>query len=81
MKRWNGKYPNFYEWCSANSYIGWLHWCDSWRLFEKYVEPVIIPLVMYYKYVILKGVDEKKQNRKAEKYLKGIYQKKGRIAI
>ena len=81
QKWWNGKYPNFSEWCSANSYIGWLHWCDSWRLFEKYVEPVIIPLVMYYKYVILKGVDEKKQNRKAEKYLKGIYQKKGRIAI
>lgn len=28
------------EWCSINSYKGWLIHCDSYRLKEKYVEPI-----------------------------------------
>ena len=28
------------EWCSINSYKGWLLWCDSYRLTEKYITPI-----------------------------------------
>ncbi len=39
---------NYSEWCSANSYNGWLKWCDSFRLREKYVVPVQAALDRYY---------------------------------
>jgi len=28
------------EWCAVNSYKGWLIWCDSFRLAEKYLTPI-----------------------------------------
>lgn len=28
------------QWCSFNSYIGWLIYCNSYRLYKKYVEPL-----------------------------------------
>lgn len=31
--------PTYSEWCSFNSYKGWLKWCDSYRLYQKYVAP------------------------------------------
>lgn len=34
------------EWCSFNSYVGWLQHCDSFRLYQKYVEPVSNPYVL-----------------------------------
>ena len=37
------------EWCSANSYKGWLKWCDSHRLKEKYINPIQDKLDEYYK--------------------------------
>lgn len=36
------------EWCSANSYKGWLIWCDSYRLSEKYITPIQKYLDDYY---------------------------------
>jgi retron-type reverse transcriptase len=39
---------NFNEWCSANSYKGWLMWCDSYRLCEKYLTPIQEALDNYY---------------------------------
>ncbi len=36
------------EWCSANSYRGWLVWCDSFRLWEKYLKPIEPHLEHYY---------------------------------
>lgn len=36
------------EWCSANSYKGWLKWCDSYRLSEKYIAPIQNYLDDYY---------------------------------
>lgn len=33
--------PTYSEWCSFNSYKGWLGNCDSYRLFKKYMEPLI----------------------------------------
>lgn len=45
---------NYSEWCSANSYTGWLKWCDSYRLRKKYVEPIQKSLDKYYRIVIKK---------------------------
>jgi hypothetical protein len=35
-----GKEITFSEWCSINSYKGWLLHCDSYRLSEKYITPI-----------------------------------------
>jgi hypothetical protein len=39
-KCFSGKEMTFSEWCSINSYKGWLMWCDSYRLSEKYIIPI-----------------------------------------
>lgn len=74
----HGLMLNYSEWCSANSYAGWLKWCDSYRLFEKYIEPVINGLVMYYKYEIKKNASLEVKNRAADKYYYKLISKKGR---
>lgn len=40
--------PTYSEWCSFNSYKGWLGNCDSYRLFKKYMEPLIEYMQNYY---------------------------------
>lgn len=37
-KRLNGKSLTYLEWCSINSYKGWLKHCDSYRLQIKYLK-------------------------------------------
>lgn len=37
------------EWCSINSYKGWLIWCDGHNLTEKYIKPLIPFAEEYYK--------------------------------
>ena len=39
-KQQNGEEMTFSEWCSVNSYRGWLVHCDSYRLSKKYIEPI-----------------------------------------
>ena len=53
-KHENGNLLNYSEWCSANSYNGWLKWCNSFRLREKYVVPVQSSLDKYYNQIIKK---------------------------
>jgi len=36
------------EWCAINSYKGWLIWCDSFRLAQKYLVPVLPYAEQYY---------------------------------
>lgn len=36
----SGKEMNYSEWCSINSYKGWLQHCDSYRLSEQYISPI-----------------------------------------
>lgn len=36
----SGKEMNYSEWCSINSYKGWLKYCDSYRLSQKYIGPI-----------------------------------------
>lgn len=45
----SGKEMNYSEWCSINSYKGWLKWCDGYRLSEKYIVPIQPYADDYYK--------------------------------
>lgn len=36
----SGKEMNYSEWCSYNSYKGWLYWCNGKRLTNKYLYPL-----------------------------------------
>ena len=45
----SGQEMNYSEWCSINSYKGWLKHCDSYRLCEKYIEPIQPYADRYYK--------------------------------
>jgi hypothetical protein len=47
-KRENNVSPTYSEWCSFNSYVGWLKHCDSYRLFQKYVQPNVEYMHNYY---------------------------------
>jgi len=54
-KRLNGKPLTYSEWCSINSYRGWLKHCDSYRLRMKYLKPVEADAERYYRNIIKKG--------------------------
>ena len=45
----------FSQWCSINSYKGWLMYCDSYRLSQKYIVPLELYAEKFYKEVILNG--------------------------
>ncbi len=45
----SGKEMNYSEWCSINSYKGWLQHCDSSDLTEKYIVPIQQYADDYYK--------------------------------
>lgn len=45
----SGNMMNYSEWCCINSYKGWLKWCDSFRLQQKYVVPLLPYADEYYK--------------------------------
>lgn len=55
---------SYSEWCSINSYNGWLLWCDGYNLTKKYIEPLIPYADEYYRKEILYGVDKSSINRK-----------------
>lgn len=43
-----GEKLTYSEWCSANSYLGWVGWCDGYRLTQKYFTPIKKYLDEYY---------------------------------
>lgn len=51
----SGHEMNYSEWCSINSYQGWLKYCDSNRLSEKYIDPLLPYADSYYKIHVKKG--------------------------
>lgn len=63
-KRENNVSPSYSDWCSFNSYVGWIKWCDSWRLSKKYAEPNIEYMHEYY----LKEVKGNAEICKGKKY-------------
>lgn len=69
----SGQEMNYSEWCSINSYKGWLKHCDSYRLTEKYIVPIQPYADEYYKNHIKakkkkKGGKNHAAVRKSEKY-------------
>ena len=54
-----GQKITYSEWCSANSYKGWLKWCDSYRLSQKYIAPIQKYLDDYY----ITEIKERKVNK------------------
>lgn len=74
-KQDEGKLINYSEWCSANSYIGWLSWCDSWRLFEKYIQPILPSIFNYYLNVIKRDAQPKAKVVSFNRYKKKITSK------
>lgn len=59
------------EWCSINSYSGWLIWCNSHRLSVKYIAPLIPALEIYYRAKI------KADEKSVGKYVKRILKRSG----
>ena len=57
----SGNMMNYSEWCSINSYKGWLKHCDSFRLEQKYVTPLIPYADDYY----IKNIKPQKKGGKA----------------
>ena len=51
-----GQMMNYSEWCSVNSYRGWLKHCNSHNLYLKYVKPLEPYTRKYYFEVIKKGM-------------------------
>ena len=49
-----GQLMNYSEWCSVNSYKGWLKHCDSYRLQKKYIAPIQADVDRYYNQIIKK---------------------------
>lgn len=50
------KLMNYHEWASINAYTGWLKWCNSYRLMQKYVKRLLPHMTKYYIINIKKGV-------------------------
>ena len=63
-KREHNISPTYSEWCSFNSYVGWLKNCDSYRLYQKYVAPNVEYMHEYY----LKEVKGNAEIHKGKKY-------------
>ena len=47
---------NYSEYCAINSYEGWVKWCDSFRLYMKYIKPLKVHATTYWILNIKKGV-------------------------
>ena len=43
---------DYSEWCSINSYNGWLKWCNGYNLYLKYIKPLEFYTQNYYREVI-----------------------------
>lgn len=55
MKLSKGGSLTYSDYCSINSYKGWLKWCDGYRLYEKYLKPLEPYCDRYYTEVIKEG--------------------------
>lgn len=48
-----GEMLSYSDWCSINSYKGWIMWCNGHNLTEKYIKPLEPHAEKYYREVIL----------------------------
>ncbi|MFI3236825.1 MAG: RNA-directed DNA polymerase [Lachnospiraceae bacterium] len=63
----SGEEMNYSEWCSINSYKGWLDHCNGYRLYEKYIQPIKCYADEYY----LKNI--KSENKKEGKQYERLW--------
>lgn len=70
----NGQEINYSEWCSINSYKGWLKHCDSSHLSDKYIVPIQQYADDYYTNHI-KAKKKKKGGKKHERVRKSTQYK------
>ena len=47
-----GHMINYSDYCSINSYKGWLKWCNAYNLYCKWIKPLELACEKYYKEVI-----------------------------
>nr|DAU31680.1 MAG TPA: hypothetical protein [Caudoviricetes sp.] len=76
QKQNEGKLISYAEWCSANSYNGWLEMCDGWRLKQIYLAPVVPSLMRYYAEVVV--ADRPDKAARIRRYRKRL-EKKGLV--
>lgn len=74
LKQRNWNFINFQERCSTNSYIWWLIHCDSYRLYQKYLQPLVGSVIKYYYFVIAR-----KDKKKVRRYKKKLFMKKWNV--
>ena len=68
------QFINYRERASTNSYIGWLIHCNSYRLYSKYIAPIISSIQKYYFFII-----GRKNKKKFRLYNKKLLRKKWKI--
>lgn len=59
----NGRELTYSEWCSINSYKGWMKWANCYNLYKKWIEPLEPYCEQYYKKNI-KGKKNKQDFKK-----------------
>lgn len=57
-----GKEISYSDFCCANSYLGWVKWCNGYRLINKYVTPLQPTLTHYYQTNIRRKSHENNRN-------------------
>ena len=80
QKQTNHKLINRTEFCRINSYVGWLLRCNSWRLYEKYVEPVLPSAILYHRQIIHKRTNPATRGASCRRYQRHLSKMKQRIA-
>ena len=55
------EFLTFSDYCTFNSYAGWLKWCNSRRLYEKYSKPLLPYIKKYYRENIKKTKKKRKE--------------------
>lgn len=63
----SGQEMNYSEWCSINSYKGWLKHCDSYHLVETYIKPIQPYADRYYETQIKSKKKGGKRNERVRK--------------
>lgn len=66
---------NYSEWCSANSYCGWLDMCHGYRLKQKYIKPILPSLLRYYFEVVLHCKHSRATKISIKRYKKKLLRK------
>ncbi len=59
----SGQQMSYSEWCSVNSYKGWVMWCNGYNLTQKHIKPLEPYCEKYYQEVVLGG--KNKRNTRA----------------